>query len=398
MKRVIVIGRNYSTVLGLARSLGEAGYDVRLLALSGPVADVASESRYISKTIYVPFDFFEESSAEQEIKALEELRGEEDKVLIIPARDITCLMLEKHWERMSEHFYFPNINNTPGELSRFSDKDVQKKLAAECGILTAGGKAYSTDDAGIALAADESVFPCFAKPLSSSRSMHEKNYIAVCDDSASLSDMMKKAAEEGKCGRMLVEKKLDIIKELSAYGAAANGNVYLPAVVETLRSGLGTHMGVAAEGIVLPSSSLGDLKEKLENFVKKSGISGLFCIDLAQCNDGIYFLEMNLRMGGSCYAVTMAGANLPAALADMVYSGSCKMNDIKGNINFLSEFIEIDNFLKGLISFRTFFRHMSGCKNRFIKNKSDPKPWNKVKKIFLKTFIRNTAKKILRRK
>ena len=322
MKRIIIIGRNYSTVLGLARSLGEAGYDVRLLALTQSVADIASESRYISKTIYVPFDFFEEESAEQEIRALEELRGNEEKVLIIPGRDITCLMLEKHWDRLSPHFYFPNINNIPGKLSSFSDKDVQKKLADECGIPVPKGNAFLTDENGISLAVKESVFPCFVKPLSSSRSMHEKNYIVACEDAESLASMMRLARDEGKCPQMLVEQKLDIKRELSAYGMAARGQVFIPAVIETLRSGLGTHMGVAAEGKVLPISSFGDLKEKLELFVKKSGLSGLFCVDLAETPDGIYFLEMNIRMGGSCYAVTMAGVNLPAIFADILYTGS----------------------------------------------------------------------------
>ena len=46
MNSVIVIGNNYSSVLELIRSLGTAGYEVRLLALSQVVDYIAAKSKY----------------------------------------------------------------------------------------------------------------------------------------------------------------------------------------------------------------------------------------------------------------------------------------------------------------------------------------------------------------
>lgn len=174
MRDVIIIGSNYSSTLGLARSLGEAGFGVRLLALTDLAAAVVGASKYVKKMAFVHVDFFEETSADDEIRALEELRGGDEKILVFPSRDITCKMLEKHWAQLSEHYYFPNIHGIQGELFHFSDKAVQKKLAERCGLRTAGGKAYSTDEHGIKQAISEVRFPCFMKPLQSSETKKRK--------------------------------------------------------------------------------------------------------------------------------------------------------------------------------------------------------------------------------
>ena len=401
MRNVIIIGRNYSSTLGLARSLGEAGYGVRLLALTKNAARIVGQSKYVNKTECVAcmeHDFFEETSAEEELRALEALRGGEEKMLIIPCRDITCLMLEKHWDRLAEHFYFPNINNTPGELDRFTNKAVQKELAEKCGLKTAGGKTYSTDEAGIKQACGEVSFPCFMKPLSSSWTKAEKAFITVCGNREELRSWMNSAREKGLCKQVLLEKYLKIDYELSAYGVAADGQVWLPAVVRTIRGGLGSHMGVAAEGEVVPSDVLGEMKERVVRFVKESGLTGLFCVDMAQCGDGLYFFEINLRAGGSCYGVTMAGANLPGALADAVYHGRMDAaGEIREEVRFVSELIDADNFIQGLIPFSTFRKNLRGARRRLVRNADDPKPWRAAKLHLLRLWSVGKAKKLLKR-
>ena len=48
MTDVIVVGRHYAITLGVVRSLGEAGYGVRLLALSNYAARIAGKSSGLS--------------------------------------------------------------------------------------------------------------------------------------------------------------------------------------------------------------------------------------------------------------------------------------------------------------------------------------------------------------
>lgn len=400
MKNVIIIGSNYSSTLGLARSLGEAGYGVRLLALTKGTAEIAGRSKYVNKTLQVKSNLFEEDSAEEELRALEQLRGDDEKILIIPCRDITCIMLEKHLDRLAEHFYLPNINGISGELDRFSNKAVQKELAEKCDLKTANGRPYSTDEAGIRRAVQEVSFPCFMKPLSSSWTLSEKMFVTMCSNAEELRAWMGKARENGACDQVLLEEHLKIDQELSAYGVAANGQVWLPAVVRVIRNGLGTHIGVAAEGEVLSSDILGESREKIIQFVRKSGLTGLFCVDLAQCDGDLYFFEMNLRMGGSCYGVTMAGANLPGALADAVYHNSTldATKGIRENVRFLSELIEIDNYQAGLIPYSTLRKRLNGDQRRFIKSDEDPKPWKELIMRSMRGTLARKAKRLLKRK
>ena len=399
MENVIIIGTNYSSTLGLARSLGEAGYGVRLLALTKGTAKIVGCSKYVNMARQVKFNFSEEKSAEEELRLLEELRGDNEKILIIPCRDITCMMLEKHWDRLSEHFYFPNINGIPGELNRFSNKAVQEELAEECGLKTAGGRTYSTDEEGIRRATQAVSFPCFMKPLSSSWTLAEKKFVTKCNNAEELRERMSKARRDGVCDQVLLEKNLKIDQELSAYGVAANGQVWLPAVVRVIRNGLGTHIGVAAEGEVLSSEILGESREKIVKFVQRCGLTGLFCVDLAQCDGELYFFEMNLRMGGSGYGVTMAGANLPGTLADAVYHNKT-LDVTKGiheNVKFVSELIEIDNYQNGLISYSTLRHRLNGNQRFFIKNNDDPKPWKELIKRGVRAVLVRKVKGLLKR-
>ena len=398
MNSVIVIGKNYSSTLGLIRSLGEAGYEVRLLALQKRVFEIAAKSRYVKKALYVEIDFFERETEEEELRALEELRGNDDRILVIPCRDITCMMLERNWDRLSGHFYIPNINDLPGELDRFSDKFIQEELARACGIPTPDGKIYDTDERGIMQSLSEVEYPCFMKPLSSSKSEGEKRHLLLCHHAEELQAGMEKARIKGKCQQVLIERYLPVDQELSAYGVAANGKVFIPACMRAIRDGFGGHRGVAAEGEVVSSSILGDLKPKLEEFVRRSGLNGLFCIDLLECGGERFFLEMNLRMGGSCYAVTMAGANLPAALADMIYHNSDEgPEDIVASVCFESELIDIDNYIKGFISYRDMKRHLAGGQAHFIQSDEDPEPWNALKKKCRVWIAKKGLRKIKRR-
>ncbi len=142
---------------------------------------------------------------------------------------------------------------------------------------------------------------------------------------------------------------------------------------------MGTHTGVAAEGKVVSSSVPGELRPKPESFVKQSGLNGLFRIDLIESEGQVFFSEMNLRMGGSCYGVTMAGANLPAVLADMIYHGAQSgPDDIREEIVFESELIDLENPLTGFVSLKTLQQYLSEKHRCFIRNADDPGPWQKL--------------------
>ncbi len=374
MQEVIVIGMNYSTALGVIRSLGVLGYGVRLLALNKRVEEIAGSSRYVTKCVQTVFE------PESVFQGLETLRGDDDKVLVIPLNDRCCKVIDEHYEDLSGHFILPDINGIPGAISAFMNKRWQKELAEQCGMKTAAGGEYGTDDDGIASAKNEVRYPCFLKPSASANIPNSKTALSVCRNEEELHRAMIMSRERG-CGMVLIEEYLSVTKELCIYGVAGNSCVYAPALVETIREGVAEHRGVAAEGVVRSANSIGDIKEKVIRLVKSIGLTGLFCVDLLECGDGIYFSEINLRGGGSEYSATLAGANLPGTLADMVYKGkTAGPEDVVREVHFLNERIELDAFRYGHLSAKDYYRHCKSPTERFVKSDTDPEPWNRFKR------------------
>ena len=383
MNEVIVVGMNYSIALGVVRSLGAFGYGVRLLAFNQRVEEIAGSSKYVTKCIRTALD------SEHICQGLDELRGNDDKMLVIPLNDRCCRIIDEQYDNLSKHLILPNMNDRPGAISEFMNKKRQKDAAEKCGMKTASGREYGTDDHGIAFAKDKVHYPCFLKPSASANLPNSKTALAVCKNEEELIHSMIASRNKG-CGSVLIEEYLDVTKELCIYGVAGNGCVYAPALIETVREGVAEHRGVAAEGIVRSANRIRDIKEKIENLVKSIGLTGLFCVDLLQCGDEIFFSEINLRGGGSEYSATLAGANLPGTLADMVYKEkTAGPEDISREVHFLNERIELDAFRNGHLSAKDYYCHCKSPAERFIQSDTDPEPWMRYKRYeFLCRAIR----------
>ena len=377
MQEVIVIGMNYSIALGVIRSLGISGYGVRLLAFNKRVEEIAGSSKYVTKCVRTEFE------PESIFRGLDELRGKDDRILVIPLNDRCSRIIDEHYDILSGHFILPNMNGTPGAISDFMNKIKQKKCAEKCGMKTAAGGEYATDDDGISSAKNEVRYPCFLKPAASANIPNSKTALSVCNNEEELLHAMTASRDKG-CGTVLIEEYLNVTKELCIYGVAGNGRVFAPALVETIREGVAEHRGVAAEGIVRSANSVRDIREKVERLVESIGLTGLFCVDLLQCGDEICFSEINLRGGGSEYSATLAGANLPGTLADMECKGmTTGPEDIEREVHFLNERIELDAFRNGHVSVRDYVRHCKSPTERFIQSETDPEPWKRFRRYAL---------------
>jgi len=393
MNNVIVIGKNYAITLGVIRALGEANYHTKLIGLSKYTGIIAGKSKYITDTVTLLSNQTGTPDFEELFCAMETMRGKEDRILVIPLHDATCMVLDQHASQLELHYDIPKTLNNHKNLSYYMDKSIQKELAQRCGLLTAQGKKYNINiDEETHNIYKEVVFPCFFKALFSAEMIGAKNLLTKCSNENDLETAIEKA-HEGKCDNVLIEEFLPIDKELTAYGVAANGEVYIPACMEALRGGYSDHKGVAAEGVVKSAQCLGDTKDKLKKFVKEIALEGLFCIDLIQSHGQLYFSEINLRGGGSGYGITLAGANLPGTLADIKYKNSqYGPDDIRQEVHFLNEMIEFEGYTDGYISLEDYKKHMSGGQSRFVKNKSDPAPWKEFKKLVIKRKIAKLLK------
>ena len=213
------------------------------------------------------------------------------------------------------------------------------------------------------------------KPVASASIKKCKRIFRKCDNPDELLAALD-IARKHPCKEVLIEDYLEIEQEICAYGVAGEGQVCMPACVVTERSGKLGHEGVAAEGKIVSSDILGAEKEKLIQFVKASGLTGLFCIDLIVSHGTIYFSEMNLRAGGSGYAVTLAGVNLPGMLANM-YCQDQRIEEIeiRREVSFINERVETDLFIDQFISLRELRKALASDREHFIRDNSDPAPW-----------------------
>ena len=376
MNDVIVIGSNYSTALGTVRAVGLAGFNVRLLSTTKECAKIIGNSKYIVKTVVCSNDF------DSIYESMEKLRGNDKIIPVIPTSDLSMLLIDSHANLLREHYCFPNICQTQGEITKWMDKFKQKKLAETCGLSVAKGKVYPANEDGIKEAISETIFPCVTKAISSEDCLSSKEIFRICSDAKELDEIMRLACDRN-CSYILVEQLIEIEKEYATYGLAYNGKVLMPACLDAWRTGHGAHKGVAAEGAMLKPSFLGDVKEKLENFVRSIGLNGLFCIDLIYSKGIYYFVELNLRYGASGFAATIGGANLPGLYADIMLNGA----ELDENVSlqyepvFLSEKVDLDDYRVGFMSWKEYKEHQKGNKVHFMKSDDDPRPWKQFQKL-----------------
>lgn len=382
MNDIIVIGSNYSTTLGIVRSLGMAGYGVRLIATTPECHSIIHASRYITKAVISKDDF------ESVYEAMEALRGSDEKILVIPANDLTMKELNENKEEFSKHYAFPYINESSGNVIIAMNKAWQKEIAAQCGLSVPCGANYSTDTAGMEKAFQNAQYPCVTKSSTSSNNVRSKDFFHVCHNESELREAMLFARSRG-CLNLLVEQYIPIEKEYTLYGLSMYDKVLIPACLDSFRSGHDAHVGVTAEGKMRFPGFLGEDLKKTECFVKRSGLNGLFCIDIIHSQGKNYFIEMNLRYGASGYAVTMGGANLPGIFAHLMIDGGelDEAVQMQYEPQFLNEKVELDDYRVGFMSWREYKQHQRGDKVRFMKSDDDPEPWKEFKKLEMRKHL-----------
>ena len=311
--------------------------------------------------------------------------------------DRACKALDEQPEKLSAHYITPSVYYSDYTLTALMDKMVQKELAAQCGMKVAEGKCIVTSSESLDQEIKNITFPCFVKSLASANMVGSKSILAACENANELIEAIRYASER-RCEKVLVEQYLRIDEELCLYGVAGNGEVYVPACVVTFREGSDEHKGVTAEGKVVPAEKVGVMKGQIEDMVRKIGLTGIFCVDILRCKDDLYYSEMNLRFGGSGYAVTLAGANLPAALADIVYEQ--KVNrpmEVSREVRFLNERIEFDAYLNGHMSRREYKTNLSGDQERVVQSDSDEGPWKEFQKMTYRKIIKKNIKRLIGR-
>lgn len=385
--RIMVAGRNYSSNLCMARSLGEAGYDIEvfrvfqvrpkrknLLKMIKPDA----YSKYV-KAYHVCVS---RRRSKRIVNRLIKLADLDNKMLLIPADDLVANIVDDYLETLQEYYILPNVDNTPGEINRLMSKEAQKKLAAAAGLPVLKSCVIRTEKGEFEIP-ESVIYPCFIKPNISKNS--SKSRMKKCESEEELRFWLTDFSQK-KDIEMLVEDFVDIKKEYSLLGVSTKDGANGPGFFVAEVGGNKERRGVAMIGRILPCSMMQELVDDLIRFVGSLKFDGLYDFDLIETADGkIYFVELNMRFGASGYAVTKCGVNLPGMFADYMINGTpidmnCQVSET--DKLFISEKVMLDEYANSYITMAQLKQHMNDVDIHFVKNEDDPKPYRHFKKFY----------------
>ena len=314
---IIVLSRNYSTGLGLIRSLGAAGYTVDLLASARRKnsSSIASSSKYVRRSVeFLKPDIYDDRGEEIVEYHLKIAQDEEGRRVLFPADDYTTSVIDLNRERLSAHYLMPGTGDgTDGQLLKLMQKNIQGQYALDAGLTRARETVVSLEDMKIP---GDLPYPCFVKPLKSIDG--EKQEMAKCENEKELNAVLKAMGESFAHRSVLVQEYLDIDKEYDVGGVCLGDRAIIPAVIEKTR--IAEHeRGVTMTGKMVEREVLGDVFPKLVSMLRSLDYYGMFDLEFISARGKLYFNEINLRSGGPHYSYFLNGVNLP----DIFVRGIC---------------------------------------------------------------------------
>lgn len=397
---VVVIGHGYTSRLGIIRSLGVIGCEITVLVQAfhsrvgrwlrfdgGMPVDCCS--KYVERVLWCPA----ESESEIIRMLLTHCTDPGQKVVLIPDSDFAVAAVDRHAAELAPYFIFPQAGPTPGGLEAWMDKSAQKALARKVGLPVA--EAFVLPAAADAVLPAEIPYPCFTKPVQTIRG---GKTFRRCNDETALREALAEIAAHGGT-QVLAERYMPIGVEYALLGFADGaGEVCIPAVIEFTEAGQ-RHFGIARTGRVLPPEPFQAVLDRFTALVRSIGYAGLFDIDFYESGGVLYFNELNLRFGGSGYAVTAAGVNLPAmyvrsacgrTIADMPR----KVLSVK---TFVNERMCIDDWSFYYLSEAEARARIAAADIRFVDDPDDPGPQRKLERYVRQQKIKRVLRKWLKK-
>ena len=374
IQEVIVIGTTHHNTLGVIRALGESSLHLNsTLVLYGEKESYLTQSIYVSRTLFV-------DHAEGITKAMLGMATEE-KQIVIAVTDEASHQLDVNAEKLLPYFYFFKTNQQ-GQLTQFMDKEEQDAMAKQVGFYVPAN--YTPDAVS---------YPCLLKPLAS---IAGGKRVIICNNK----EAYRQAITEFPNTRFQIQQYLQKEEEIVLVGLAVGAKVHIPAYVLKHRE----LWGGTTYSTVHPISELDNqLLIQSKNLISAMGYEGLFGVEFLLCEGKYYFIEVNLRTDATCYAVAVAGVNLPLAYV-LAVKGEPIDKIIQGavrTIDAMVEFRDIEFVLNWKLSLFKWLSQRNHSECLYFMSKFDVKPYkiNKTRlRRRLKTTVVNKIQKLLRLK
>ncbi len=396
MKKAVLVGYNWNSLLGLARALGSDGYEVGVIRTGAvprnPLKRIGLAPE--KKSCFIREYYNADASNDEEIiqLLLHRIADPEHKYVLIPVDDRAAEIIDKNLNRLKDYFFTQNVDYLQGGVVRLMDKSYQKQLAQAAGLNVTNGHSISVKSGKYTIP-DTISYPCFAK--AEEPFPGRKNFMGRCCNREELEELLNRVAITRDCN-MIVEDYLKIEKEYCIVGFCARGKVLIPDVIDEMVLGHGEHAGVTCFGRVLPPSRFDmTMIERLKEFLRTTDFSGLFTIDIFQSKDEFYFGELNLRIGGSGIAVIGAGVNIAVIAAEILQGHECDQLDQEcREITFVSERPLINDLVTQQISRKVYKQLISKADFQFIYSEVDKAPQKSFRLYVVRQYLRSIVHKL----
>lgn len=368
-KRIIVLGKNYSTVLGAVRSLGEAGIpaDVFFVTSGKQRFSIAGRSRYV-------FSYTEQVGREDEEiirQIVSRWAGNPGKKLLMPTDDYSAALIDRHYRTLSRDFVLPHTaGEGDGEIVRLMSKAVQGELARAAGLKTARSWRVCLQEP--AEIPGDIVYPCFVKPESSF--LGGKRGMMKCVSEAELEKELALLRAQ-QVPEVLVQEYIEIEEEYSISGICLGERVFLPALLRKIRVAE-AHKGVTVFGRIEEIRNLGEALEPLERMLAGIRFYGIIDVEVFRKGREFYFNEINFRTSAVCYAVTAGGVNIPAFCCRAMLQEGDEFPEatVAYGKKFLCEKAAWDDYIDGKLTAKELHRMYREADYFIIRNAEDPEP------------------------
>lgn len=390
----IIIGTSYSTIYGVLRSLGETGIrsDIILMTLSSYQHGVFKSSKYVGQI----HSFKRQVDSGELVRFLiNEYKNRLDKeiLILLTTGDFSASFCDTNYDALSSVFLMPH-STKQGEIVRLMDKTVQCQMAEELGIAVAKHWSISLEETP--LIPDDIVYPCYVK---SALSIYgSKREMSKCDNRQDLLNTLESFSKFSAERDVVLQEFLDIEDEFIVTGVCADQAIFAPAISRRIKVAE-KNKGLTVCGEIIDLDVLGDNKDLLIKLLQAFHYTGMFGMDVFKCRDGrILFNEMNFRTTGVIYAITRAGANLPAMLIDGLIGREItyNSNDMAYGLVFFHDVVAWKEYLCNTLKYADIKKYRKMSSFSTFNSKEDSGPYKHLMRHVIIKMLILPLKKILK--
>lgn len=369
---IVFVSKDHYNPVGIVRTLGEAGIrPIAVVVKSDP--QMVTKSKYVKKKYIV-------NSPEEGLKLIfsKYAKSKKEKSFILTGDDLTVSLLDKHYNKLKDYFYFYNAGEA-GKVRKYMDKDTICALAVKHGFCIPKTWKVKTGE----IPADIT-YPVMTKAINSF-GKEWKSIVFICENESQLKEAYEKIQSESILIQSYIKKK----DEQSYEGFSVDhGND----VAFTVQNNEVYHL----EDKYAPywknkNVDDKDFIKKASAMIKEMGFEGIFEFEFMVGNDEkLYFLEINLRNTANGWETTVAGMPEVILWCKAMLKG--KIDDgwykkIPEGFTTMAECFDYDARVKtGLISKNEWMKQYKAANAKLYRGRHDIRPflsfmWYKFRKM-----------------